>query len=61
MDLTTVATMLGVSARPQSSNGNGTAESGLGKPPSWWPGDDAAASSSIEAARQLGFAVGSVN
>lgn len=59
MDLTIVATMLEVSARSESSNRDG--ESELGKPPPWWPGNDAAANSSIEAARQLGFVVGSVN
>lgn len=62
MDLTTIATMLGVSAH-QESNGdapNGDAPSGP-KPPPWWPGDDAAAEANIEAARQMGFAVGSVN
>lgn len=65
MDLTTIATMLGISAHSESSNGssNGSegSDTGLGKPPSWWPGDDAAANDSIEAARQLGFVVGSVN
>lgn len=60
MDLTVVATMLGVSASPQSST-NGNSDTGSGKPPSWWPGDDVAANDSIEAARQLGFVVGSVN
>lgn len=29
------------------------------QPPSWWKGDGAAAQSSIAAARELGFAVGS--
>lgn len=63
MDLTTIATLLGIPALPsQSANGdnNGTTTSSV-KPPPWWPGDDAAAESSIEAARQMGFVVGSVN
>lgn len=62
MDLTTVATMLGVSAHPVTNGSSPVdAPSDAPKPPPWWPGDDAAAESSIEAARQMGFAVGSVN
>lgn len=53
MDITTVATLLGVSARPPEPE----LVDGL-KPPPWWGGDAEAADSSIEAARQMGFTVG---
>ncbi len=57
MDLTAVATLLGVRPErraPVSDNGS---VDGL-KPPPWWSGGDEAAQSSIEAARQMGFVVG---
>jgi hypothetical protein len=56
MDLTTIAAVLGVHARPAEEAA--PRADGLPKPPPWWTGDDDAANSSIEAARQMGFVVG---
>lgn len=48
LDLTTTAILLGITAEP---------EPGKRHVPSWWRGDSSAASSSVAAARQLGFVV----
>lgn len=57
LDLTTIATLLGVPASGPVHEHAAVSESGL-KPPPWWPGDEVAAESSIQAARQFGFVVG---
>lgn len=54
LDLTTVATLLGIAA----SGPTGRGQERPANAPSWWTDDDAAAFSSVEAARQLGFVVG---
>lgn len=57
MDLTAVATLLGVRPNKPAPADESTSGSGP-KPPPWWKGGDEAANSSIEAARQMGFVVG---
>lgn len=53
LDLTTIATLLGVAAPGVVVDGP--------RVPSWWGDDESASTSSIEAARQLGFVVADVS